>query len=331
MSISTALSQFVVENPVGRLFIAPVARLAAEREIAVREAELSRQDTDLSRVAFEDLAAKERDRHRDFRSASLRARAWQWAVDTGLRCHIRENERLVISAKLFAARHQPNVVADSALATDSPERETREKFFARITKLRVLPQQDFARIELAYLSAKYLHRAQTRKELGPDGKPLRYFEHVRRAALIAIDELGFSDPLLIMALLLHDSVEDRSEEMNWDMIATIGGDELVRILKLLTKDGTDGYVERLKTHGDWRALFAKGCDRLDNLRSLSAFTPAKQAIQIQETKEKYYPVFERLLEIAPPEHRDKALRLVAMIHATVAKIESHSLAKIEKN
>lgn len=49
-----------------------------------------------------------------------------------------------------------------------------------------------------------------RKELGPDGKPLRYFEHLRRTALILIDA-GFTSPDLIITALLHDSIEDSEE------------------------------------------------------------------------------------------------------------------------
>lgn len=207
--------------------------------------------------------------------------------------------------------------------------ETRDKFVARLTAVHILPRRDIARIRLAYLMAKHVHRAQKRKELGPDGEPLRYFEHVRRAALIAIDELGFADPLLIMGLLLHDSVEDRAEEMDWDMVEVIGGDQLVRLLKLLTKDGTDGYVERLTVYGDWRALFAKGCDRLDNLRSLSAFKLEKQIEQIRETRDKYLPLFARLIEIAPPEHRQKAVILEAAIRAIVEHYEQEFARSIE--
>ena len=38
-----------------------------------------------------------------------------------------------------------------------------------------------------------------RKEPKPDGKPLRYFEHARRVALVLIDELEIARPEMIKA------------------------------------------------------------------------------------------------------------------------------------
>ncbi len=65
--------------------------------------------------------------------------------------------------------------------------ENKESF-----KLRIQPHfspSDTLDVCLAYYLAKYGHRGQVRKELDSDGNPTRYFEHVRRVALILMDEV----------------------------------------------------------------------------------------------------------------------------------------------
>jgi (p)ppGpp synthase/HD superfamily hydrolase len=62
-------------------------------------------------------------------------------------------------------------------------------------------------VKLAYCLAKFGHRAQLRKEL-VEGKPTRYFEHVRRVSIILMDEMKIMDRDMIIAALLHDSIED---------------------------------------------------------------------------------------------------------------------------
>ena len=65
--------------------------------------------------------------------------------------------------------------------------ETRESFFQRLDPY--FPPSVLRDVQVAYTLAKFGHRAQTRKELDTEGHPLRYFEHVRRVALILIDEV----------------------------------------------------------------------------------------------------------------------------------------------
>lgn len=146
--------------------------------------------------------------------------------------------------------------------------EDRERFFNRIA---FLPEADRMRIQLAYTLAKFAHRAQVRKEPGPDGKPLRYFEHVRRVALVLIDELKIARPEMITAALLHDGIED-TRDLTPDVIEFHFGADVGTLVKLLSKVPKEGFADRLLHFGDWRALMIKGCDRLDNLRSLGAGT-----------------------------------------------------------
>lgn len=169
--------------------------------------------------------------------------------------------------------------------------ENRESFFSRLRPFH--SPGTLLDIELAYTLAKFSHRAQTRKELDSSGNPLRYFEHVRRVALILIDEAHIVHPDLVIASLLHDGVED-TRDVTPEMIEHCFGRDVSQIVKVLSKTPKEGYVERFRIANDWRAYTIKMCDRLDNLRSLHQTAPEFQAKQIKETREKYIPLFNGL-------------------------------------
>jgi guanosine-3',5'-bis(diphosphate) 3'-pyrophosphohydrolase len=175
-------------------------------------------------------------------------------------------------------------------------KENRERFFARLVHL---SRADLMRVQLAYTLAKFSHRAQVRKELDDEGRPLRYFEHPRRVALVLMDELKITDPILIIAALLHDGIED-TRDLTPEMIEFHFGHEVARIVALLSKVPKEGYHERLLNYGDWAVYLIKACDRLDNLRSLEGSSPEFRAKQVKETRQLYYPLFNKMTEIAPP-------------------------------
>ena len=179
--------------------------------------------------------------------------------------------------------------------------ENRVSFQERLRP--IVPPGQLLDIDLAYTLSKYVHRAQVRMEVGEDGKPLRYFEHPRRVALILMDTVGITDPVILCAALLHDTVED-SDELSPAAIERYLGADVASLVQLLSKVPKEGYVDRLEKHGDWRALLIKACDRLDNLRSLD---PADiggefRARQVKETKEHYIPLFQKLLTIVPKQY-----------------------------
>jgi (p)ppGpp synthase/HD superfamily hydrolase len=155
-------------------------------------------------------------------------------------------------------------------------------------------------INHAYTLAKYVHRAQKRKEIGADGLPMRYFEHPRRVALILMDTVGILDPVILCAALLHDTVED-SEELPPAAIERYWGSEVAALVQILSKVPYEGYLDRLLRYGDWRALLIKSADRLDNLRSLRVgeVTVEFRDRQIEETRVKYMPLFERMVTLVP--------------------------------
>lgn len=185
-------------------------------------------------------------------------------------------------------------------------------------------------IKLAYCLAKFGHRAQTRKEL-TEGKPTRYFEHVRRVAIVLMDELKIMDRDMIIAALLHDALED-CDDLTPELLEHSFGTNVVSIVKLLSKVPKEGYIDRLSNCHNWKVLVIKACDRVDNLRSLMVpgTSVEFQKKQIKETKEKYFTIFDKMVSICPPEHvtnvstiRDEIRRLIER-YSTIIELKEQS-------
>lgn len=174
--------------------------------------------------------------------------------------------------------------------------ENRETFFARLEPF--FAPSVLLDVQLAYTLAKFGHRSQVRKELNDHGDPIRYFEHVRRTALIMVDEARIIKPELVISALLHDVVED-APNVPPAMIEKAFGSDVVIIVKTVSKVPKLGYLERFNVCTDWRPYFVKACDRLDNLRSLEGTAPEFRSKQVKETKEHYIPLFRKGLSLTP--------------------------------
>jgi (p)ppGpp synthase/HD superfamily hydrolase len=201
-------------------------------------------------------------------------------------------------------------------------KENYTSFFARLSPL--LAADDLLDVEQAYFVSKNGHRYQCRKELDPaTGKPIRYFEHARGVAIILMDEVGCKDPSLVICALLHDCVED-SRMIDHARVRRWFGREVAHIVGLLTKDEATkaAYMDRLMTVADWRTLIIKACDRLHNVRSLSCCSPEFQRKQVNETKEKYFPLLDLLVKLTPKVHARGARFLRKEIKRLIGQIEA---------
>lgn len=178
--------------------------------------------------------------------------------------------------------------------------ENKETFQSRLIPYFAPSQQ--LDIKLAYVLAKFGHRAQVRKEV-VDGKHTRYFEHVRKVSLILMDEMKIMDRDMIIAALLHDSIED-CNDLSPELLEHSFGSNVVSMIKLLSKIPKEGYVERLSNCQNWQVIAIKMCDRLDNLRSLMVPGTSLefQKKQLKETREKYIPLFTAALKMCPPNY-----------------------------
>lgn len=214
--------------------------------------------------------------------------------------------------------------------------ENKESFHARLQPY--LSPSDILDVKLAYTLAKFGHRSQSRKEM-VDGKPMRYFEHVRRVSLILIDEMSIINKDMIIAALCHDSIED-SHDIQAELLEHCFGTNVVSIVKILSKVPKDGYHERLAACKNWEAIAIKACDRLDNLRSLMVPGTSRefQKRQVEETKKYYFPLFDNLLEICPKHYikniipiRDEIRRLVERYSVIIELDDIKEVVDIAKN
>lgn len=201
----------------------------------------------------------------------------------------------------------------------SVQKETWESFFKRLEHR--VSEDDLFRIELAYIISKHTHRHQIRKgEIDPaTGKQVRYFEHPRRSAIFLMDVVGCYEPIVIIAILLHDAIEDSRGKITRNRLKVYFDQLTADIVHLVTKyvATKHRYVENLAFEADWRALLVKGCDRHDNLQTLAKLDPATIRKQIDETKEQYYPLLDLLVKVAPAKYAVGVKRLRTSIRRTV--------------
>lgn len=200
--------------------------------------------------------------------------------------------------------------------------ESRASFFSRLEPF--LAPSTILDIELAYTLAKYGHRYQLRKELDSDGHPIRYFEHVRRAALVLLDEVKLFEPEMIIAALLHDIIED-AKNLPPSLLERCFGPSVVCIIKTLSKVPEAGYLDRFNCCTDWRPYVVKGCDRLDNLRSLKGTSIEFRKRQIAETQEKYFLLFDRMVSLTPSVYLGK----VQLLRDAIRKETDHQAILVE--
>lgn len=147
----------------------------------------------------------------------------------------------------------------------------------------------------AYEIAENVHQHQVRN----DGTP--YFYHCSRVCRILLDELCCTDEDILSASLLHDVLEEKSEEITRSVLEYNFGSYVTYIIEILTKDldrlrvtpeEVDlEQVEKLK-NSSADCLVIRLAARLDNFRCLE-FNIKRNPIQyINETSERYIPLAE---------------------------------------
>ena len=157
---------------------------------------------------------------------------------------------------------------------------------------------DLEKIKKAFLYAKELHAGQFRLS----GEP--YVCHPVAVAEI-VAQLGL-DTDSICAALLHDTVEDCSEKTSLEILSKMFGSEVAMLVDGLTKiiqvqlaDKEEAHIENIRKmllamNRDIRVIFIKLCDRLHNMRTLSAKREERQRAIALETMYIYAPLAHRL-------------------------------------
>ncbi len=157
---------------------------------------------------------------------------------------------------------------------------------------------DIAKIRSAYEYAARLHEGQFRKSGDP------YISHPIAVAEI-VASLGL-DTDSICAAFLHDTVEDCPDRTSIEDVRASFGAEVAMLVDGLTKmaninieDKEEAHMENIRKmllamSKDIRVIFIKLCDRLHNMRTLSAKRESKQRTTALETMNVYAPLAHRL-------------------------------------
>jgi guanosine-3',5'-bis(diphosphate) 3'-pyrophosphohydrolase len=122
--------------------------------------------------------------------------------------------------------------------------------------------------------AAYKHRNQRRK----DTDALPYINHPIALANVLANEGGISDPAVICAALLHDTVEDT--QTTFQELEQEFGAEITNIVREVTDDKTLPKEERKRLqieHAETispKAKLVKLADKISNLRDVADSPPA---------------------------------------------------------
>ena len=157
---------------------------------------------------------------------------------------------------------------------------------------------DLNKIIEAYNYSAKLHDGQFRQS----GEP--YISHPVAVARI-VAELGL-DTDSICAALLHDTVEDCADKTDLETLSKMFGGEvsmlvdgLTKIIQVQVADKEEAHIENIRKmllamNRDIRVIFIKLCDRLHNMRTLSAKKEERQRAIALETMYIYAPLAHRL-------------------------------------
>ena len=158
------------------------------------------------------------------------------------------------------------------------------------------PSGDLSLLRRAHRVAEDAHRGQMRKSGDP------YIVHPVTVTRILAD-LGM-DVATLAAGLLHDTLEDT--DLKYKDVKKQFGVEIADLIDGVTKLDRISYPNREEAQAatirkmvvamarDVRVLVIKLCDRLHNMRTVSALRPAKQRAVATETLDVYAPLAHRL-------------------------------------
>jgi GTP diphosphokinase / guanosine-3',5'-bis(diphosphate) 3'-diphosphatase len=159
---------------------------------------------------------------------------------------------------------------------------------------KIHPRGDVRQVRRGYEIAERMHKGQMRKS-GEE-----YITHPLAVAR-TLAELGM-DTTTLVAALLHDTVEDTAYDLR--TLAEDFGGEVALLVDGVTKldkayFGDDAEIETIrkmlvKAGQDVRVLVIKLADRLHNMRTLGARSPASRARIARATEDVLVPLSDRL-------------------------------------
>ena len=126
------------------------------------------------------------------------------------------------------------------------------------------------------------HRNQRRKDI--EASP--YINHPIALANILANEAGIEDEKVLVAAILHDTIEDT--ETTAQELADLFGDDVTAIVLEVTDDKSLPKAERKRLQVEHaptisrRAKLVKLADKIANLRDIAASPPADWPLQRQQ-------------------------------------------------
>ncbi len=165
-------------------------------------------------------------------------------------------------------------------------------------------------LEAASFAAR-AHEGQYRKD---DKTP--YAAHPFRVCLVVRDIFGFNDPRMLIAALLHDTIEDTTTD--FDDVVERYGPEIAQWVAFLTKDKRlpddareAAYIDGLK-RAPWQVQVCKLADMFDNLMDVGNLPAEKKARSIRRAEQ----YFAELRHCAAPE----AQKPIALVQALINEL-----------
>lgn len=137
------------------------------------------------------------------------------------------------------------------------------------------------------------HRNQRRK----DAEASPYINHPIELANVLANEGGISDPVVLCAALLHDTIEDT--ETTQEELRLAFGDQIASVVMEVTDDKTLKKAERKQLqieharHASHQAKLVKLADKICNLRDIATTPPADWAT---ERKAEYFDWARKVIE-----------------------------------
>jgi guanosine-3',5'-bis(diphosphate) 3'-pyrophosphohydrolase len=133
--------------------------------------------------------------------------------------------------------------------------------------------------------AAHKHRDQRRKDAGASP----YINHPIALANVLCNEGGITDPMILAAALLHDTLEDT--ETDYEELRGQFGDDIADVVvevtdtKWLSRDARKRLQVSKASHSSERARAVKIADKICNLRDILGSPPAGWSLQ---RKQKYF-------------------------------------------
>jgi guanosine-3',5'-bis(diphosphate) 3'-pyrophosphohydrolase len=144
---------------------------------------------------------------------------------------------------------------------------------------------------LAFAAQKHRHQRRKDREASP------YINHPIDLAHILVNEASVTDPVVVIAAILHDTVED-TDTTHDELVAEFGA-EIAGVVAEVTDDKALPKEERKRLqevhspHASFAAQQVKLADKIANLRDLSRSPPETWSL---ERKRAYFEWAKRVVD-----------------------------------